>query len=132
MILETALCLVGALLGILCDWLSGWNRESILGWTAIAAYLVAYIAGGRHILLHAWSELVTGRINVDLLMIAAAIGSAAMEEWAEGGALLFLFSLSHTLETLILGRTRRAIAELMDLTPAEALVVDEQGERRDE
>src|SRR5262249_13045493 len=55
-------------------------------------------------------------------MIAAAAGAAAVNEWPEGAFLLFLFSLSNTLEQYVLGRTRRAIEALMDLSPEEASV----------
>ena len=62
-------------------------------------------------------------MNIDLLMILAAVGAAALGDWPEGAVLLFLFSLSHALEHFILGRTRGAIASLMKLTPDEAIVV---------
>ena len=62
-------------------------------------------------------------LTIDFLMILAAIGAAAIGDWAEGAILLFLFSLSHALEHFVLGRTRRAIRALMQLTPDEALVV---------
>ncbi|HET6426553.1 MAG TPA: hypothetical protein VFG20_22875, partial [Planctomycetaceae bacterium] len=100
MVIETVTCLTAGLIGIGCEWLAGHDS----GWSpwGIASrvfYLVAYIAGGRYTLLHAWGDLRNGRINIDVLMIAAAVGSAAIGHWSDGAALLFLFSLSHTLET---------------------------------
>lgn len=55
-------------------------------------------------------------------MLLAAIGAAWLGEWAEGGILLFLFSLSNAMEFYAVGRTRRAIRALMELRPPEALV----------
>ncbi len=131
MVIETIVCLVAGLFGLSCELLAGDGSVSS-PWivSSRVAYLVSYVAGGRFTLIHAWQDLRGGRVNIDLLMIAAAVGSAAIGHWSDGAALLFLFSLSHTMETLILGRTRRAIADLMDLAPEEALVVRKDGEIR--
>ncbi|MCG3146940.1 MAG: putative cadmium-transporting ATPase [Verrucomicrobiae bacterium] len=117
MAILTATCITGLLVG--------WGGEK-LGWLteaqAIVPYCISYLAGGFYAARRAFRELLTGSVNVDLLMIAAAIGAAIVNEWPEGAALLFLFSLSNTLEQYVLGRTRRAIEALMDLTPDEAVV----------
>lgn len=55
-------------------------------------------------------------------MITAAIGAAAIGEWAEGALLLFLFTLSSGLEEFALDQTRHAIEALTDLRPDTALV----------
>lgn len=90
---------------------------------ALTAFLIAFVAGGTQISGHAIEDLRGGRVTIDLLMILAAIGAAAIGNWADGAVLLFLFSLSHALETYVLGRTRRAIRSLMQLTPEEAVVL---------
>jgi Cd2+/Zn2+-exporting ATPase len=61
-------------------------------------------------------------------MILAAVGAAALGDWLEGAALLFLFSLSHTLEHFALYRTTRSINALIQLRPREALRVGPAGE----
>ncbi len=61
-------------------------------------------------------------LNVDLLMILAALGAAAIGQPAEGAMLLFLFSLSNTLQTYAMDRSRKAIEKLLDLRPAQATV----------
>lgn len=66
-----------------------------------------------------------GQLNVDLLMILAAIGAAAIGDWIEGVVLLFLFSLSGTLEAFAMCRTTRSIESLIQLRPREALLVRE-------
>jgi Cd2+/Zn2+-exporting ATPase len=60
------------------------------------------------------------RLDVNVLMTLAAIGAAMIGRWAEGGTLIFLFSLSNTLEHYALERTKSAVRALMDLRPAEA------------
>jgi Cd2+/Zn2+-exporting ATPase len=113
----TAVCISGLLIG--------WLGEKF-GWLdptqAIVPYTVAYVAGGFYAARRALRELFSGSVNVDLLMIVAAVGAAIVNEWPEGAVLLFLFSLSNTLEQYVLGRTRRAIEALMDLSPNEAVV----------
>jgi Cd2+/Zn2+-exporting ATPase len=61
-------------------------------------------------------------LNVDLLMLLAAVGAALIDQWHEGAMLLFLFSLSNVLQDYAIGRSRQAIRSLMKLYPAEAKV----------
>ncbi|GIX04536.1 MAG: hypothetical protein KatS3mg114_0405 [Planctomycetaceae bacterium] len=96
--------------------------------TVVILYGLAYLAGGWHTAVHAAQELLSGRLNIDILMLAAALGAAALGHYAEGVVLLFLFALSQLLETLILGRTRRAITELMHLSPETAVRLTPNGE----
>ncbi len=62
------------------------------------------------------------RFDVNLLMILAAVGAAIIGQPAEGTALLFLFSLSNTLQTYAMGRSRKAIEKLLDLCSPVATV----------
>ena len=62
------------------------------------------------------------RFDVNLLMILAAIGAGAIGYVFEAAVLMFLFSLSNTLEVYTMGRTRRALHALLKLRPARALV----------
>lgn len=116
------------LVGVTIENLSPANELNLGSWppgriAALTAFLIAFIAGGTQISGHAVDDLRSGRVTIDLLMILAAIGAAAIGDWPEGAILLFLFSLSHALEHFVLGRTRRAIRALMQLTPDEAVVV---------
>jgi Cd2+/Zn2+-exporting ATPase len=89
---------------------------------APALYAVAFVAGGAFGLLDGLRALRERRLDVNLLMILAALGAAAIGQPAEGAALLFLFSLSNTLQTYALDRSRRAIEKLLDLRPPMAVV----------
>ena len=101
---------------------------SVLQWTnaplfySIPAFALAYFFGSYFSLPAAIRALHHGSFSVDFLMLAAAAGAATLGRWQEGAILLFLFSLSNTLESYALGRTRRAIRALLDLRPARALV----------
>lgn len=84
---------------------------------------LAYLAGGSLPTLNAMKSLRQGQPTVDLLMIVAAVGAAAIGEWLEGIVLLFLFSLSGTLEAFAMYRTSRSIESLIQLRPREAWLV---------
>src|SRR5690606_33679912 len=97
----------------------------------IALYVVAYFSGGVLSLRQGLRELVDQRrIDVDLLMVLAAVAAASIGEWLEGGILLFLFSLSNAMQFYALQRTRRAITALMSMRPQAALRKDPDGETR--
>jgi len=70
----------------------------------------------------ALSALREWRIDIDLLMVLAAIGAALVDAPFEGAMLLFLFSLSNTLQHFAIDRSRNAIRELMKLNPQQARV----------
>ncbi len=93
-------------------------------------YVLTYLAGGTFATRTAIEATLHGHIEVDLLMVLAAIGAATIGGWVEGGILLFLFSLGNSLEHFALGRTHRAIRSLMELSPEDALVVRDGVERR--
>ncbi|MBI5953013.1 MAG: cadmium-translocating P-type ATPase [Chloroflexi bacterium] len=89
---------------------------------ATALYITAYIFGGWDISQHAWHAIKEKHFDTDLLMVMAALGAAALGEFAEGALLLFLFSLGHALEERALDRARAAVRALADLAPKVALV----------
>jgi Zn2+/Cd2+-exporting ATPase len=83
-------------------------------------WLVAYSAGGYRPLKESVSAMFEGKLNVDTLMVAAALGAAILGDWVEGAVLLFLFSLSGTLEAFATYRTNRSIESLIQLRPRQA------------
>lgn len=87
---------------------------------AVSAWIIAYLAGGLRPLWDAVSEIRFGKLNVDALMVVAAIGAASLGDWMEGVVLLFLFSLSGTLESFAMYRTNRSIESLVQLRPRKA------------
>ncbi len=79
------------------------------GWLVPTLYVIAYVAGGAFGLKGGIESLRARKIDVDLLMILAALGAAFVGQPFEGAMLLFLFSLSNTLQDFALDRTRSAI-----------------------
>ncbi len=62
--------------------------------------------------------------DMNLLMIIAIVGAIIIDQWFEGATVAFLFSVALLLEHWSVGRARRAVAALMDLTPTMAHVID--------
>ena len=89
--------------------------------SAFWAYFAAYITGGWRGSIKGVRSLLGGTVDVDLLMILAALGAAYVNHPFEGAMLLFLFSLSNTLQEMAIEKSRSAISALMKLRPETAL-----------
>src|SRR5882724_4113030 len=98
---------------------------------SLAGYLLAYLAGSWFTAQEVWERLRKNTIDVHFLMLAVAVGSAAIGAWGEGATLLFLFSFSGALEHFALGRTQREIRSLFREAPKVATVLDERGQERE-
>ena len=85
-------------------------------------FVVAYAAGGVFGLRAGLQSLMDRTIDVDLLMILAAVGAGLVGQPFEGAMLLFLFSLSNVLQEFAMEKTRSAISAMMKLRPASANV----------
>ena len=102
-----------------------WRMDSVgLETAAIAAYITAYVIGGYSKAKNGLMETIKLRkLNVEILMILAAIGSAIIGYWTEGAILIFIFAMSGALETYAMNKSHREISALMELQPEEAWLV---------
>ncbi len=82
--------------------------------------VIAYLAGGFYGIQQSLRSLYMGTLDIDFLMILAAMGAALVGQWRDGAVLLFLFSLSNALQDYAMGRSRKAIQALFALYPEEA------------
>jgi Cd2+/Zn2+-exporting ATPase len=85
--------------------------------------LAAIVLGGIYTARKAWTSLTSRHLDINVLMMVAVAGAIALGEWSEGASVVFLFALAQVLETRAMERARGAIRSLMDLAPAEAMVV---------
>jgi len=83
-------------------------------------YLAAILAGVWHILPRAWAAARGLRPDMNLLMAVAIAGAVGLGQWLEAASVAFLFALSQVLEGWSVGRARRAVGALLDLSPAAA------------
>jgi Cd2+/Zn2+-exporting ATPase len=86
-------------------------------------FVVAVGLAGSQTIWRAWTSLAAARLDIHVLMLIAVLGAIALGEWAEGASVVFLFALAQILESRAMARARGAIRALMDLAPAEALVI---------
>ena len=112
MLLLAALCGLCTLAGFFLRH-SGPNVAAVL-------FVAAYISGGWFASIQLAGELRRGVFDINLLMIVVAIGAAGVGAWAEGGTLLFLFSLSNALERFANHRTKQTIGSLLKSAPETA------------
>ena len=93
-----------------------------LGFEVVAEilYVLAMLAAAADVAVGTVRKLMTGVLDVDLLMLLAAIGATLMGRVGEAAVLLFLFALGHALEHLAMRRATRAIEALGDYAPAVA------------
>ena len=98
------------------------------GWSVLA--YVSVLAGSYFALNSALASLKAREIDVNLLMVLAAAGAVAVGQPSDAAALLFLFSLSSTLEVFAMARTRNAIEGLVKLRPSEAILITSEGDAR--
>ncbi len=112
----TGSCLILGVAGFIVQQLP---IDNAFGWSLIPL-IGAYAFGGFQTAVAAISSLARRELNVDSLMIIAAIGAAILGEWVEGVVLLFLFSLSGTLEKFASYRTSKSIESLVQLRPSTA------------
>ncbi|MEH1788814.1 MAG: heavy metal translocating P-type ATPase [Nostoc sp.] len=104
-----------------------------LGWLGLAFLLLpaAYVIGGYESAREGLATLFKEKeLDVDLLMIVAAIGAASLGLWRreyhliiDGAILILIFAISGALEGYAMQRTERSIRSLMSLTPDIARVL---------
>jgi Cd2+/Zn2+-exporting ATPase len=88
------------------------------------------MAGASLTVRRAMAALRVRALDINVLMLVAAVGAVALGQWSEAASVVFLFAFAQTLEARTLERARNAVRALMDLAPAEALVREAGGDRR--
>ena len=115
MLVLAAICGLSTLIGFLL------GRAGIRGEFIAPFFAVAYVTGGWFATQDVWHALKRGKIDIQFLMVAVAVGALFVRGWTEGATLLFLFSLSNGLEQFANYRTRKSIESLLKVAPKHAL-----------
>lgn len=85
-----------------------------------ALYTGCYVSGGWGPALDGLRALRGRVLDVDLLMIVAALGAAAIGQVFDGGLLIVIFATSGALESAAMQRTRDSVRGLLNLAPEQA------------
>lgn len=116
-----AAALVLFLLGMIAQWL---GAPVWLWW---GLYLSCYLTGGWEPCLAGLRALRERTLDVDLLMVVAAIGAAAIGQVLDGALLIVIFATSGALEALATARTEDSLRGLLDLAPETATRLTDTG-----
>nr|WP_274518788.1 heavy metal translocating P-type ATPase [Streptomonospora alba] len=90
-------------------------------------YALTYAAGGWEPASEGLRALRDKRLDVDLLMVAAALGAAAIGQVLDGALLIVIFASSGALEAVATARTADSVRDLLDLAPHRAYRVAADG-----
>ncbi|MEU9020253.1 heavy metal translocating P-type ATPase [Actinomadura sp. NPDC048394] len=96
-------------------------------WAWGALFAAAYVSGGWEPGWAGLRALRGGTLDVDLLMVVAALGAAAIGQVLDGALLIVIFATSGALEAVATARTSDSVRGLLDLAPATATRLADDG-----
>ena len=102
------------------SWITEWIGLAPVYPTVLS--IASLIIGGFPILKSAVKTLLIPDLNVDTLVSIAAVSATAVGAYHEAAAVLFIMLLGESLEGLTVGKARKAIASLIQLSPKTAWV----------
>lgn len=92
-------------------------------------FIASFLIGGWYQAVEGVQDTIENKkLNVDILMVLAAIGASVIGYWMEGALLIFIFSLSGSLEVMATNRSTKSITDLMNLTPEKAKKILDNGD----
>ncbi|MFJ9037322.1 heavy metal translocating P-type ATPase [Streptomyces sp. NPDC102406] len=97
------------------------------GWSWGPLYGVAYVTGGWEPGWEGLKALRDKTLDVDLLMVVAALGAAAIGQFLDGALLIVIFATSGALEAVATARTADSVRGLLDLAPRTATRIGADG-----
>ena len=116
---------------LICAWVSRYIKPGILGevpplgnirgFTDILAIAVI-VFGGYSIFKNALLTLLSRNLNVNVLVSVAAIAAVSIGDYLEAATVIFILLLGEFLEDFTVGRTRKAVSQLIKITPQQATV----------
>jgi Zn2+/Cd2+-exporting ATPase len=106
---------------------STWNTATIAYHILVG---VAFLLGFGYGSAEAWEALREGKLDIHFLMVLGAVLAVVLGSEMEGAILLFLFTLSGSLEDYAMQRTHAALESLMKLFPKEAVLIDAAGNQK--
>ena len=113
--------------------LAGWLLQISQApeWSWWTAYLACYLAGGWEPTRSGLQELRERRLDVDLLMIVAAVAAASIGQVFDGALLIVIFATSGALEVVVTQRTADSVTALLGLAPERATLYAPDGTTRE-
>ncbi len=103
----------------------------LAGWPAFVPFglfVACYVAAGWGPLVSGLRAAGRGVIDVDLLMVLAAVCAAGTGKLVDGALLFVIFACARALAAVALGRTRDSVRGLLELTPQHAVRITTGGQ----
>lgn len=111
-----------------------YNLETVIpnfdyGWILpLSLYIVIYLIISYDILIKAAKNIAHGQVfDENFLMIVATFGAFAIREFPEAVAVMLFYQIGEFFQDLAVGKSRKSIAELMDIRPDFANLLKEDG-----
>lgn len=115
----TAISGAGTIVGFLLSY--GGLSENITN----ILFLTSIITGGIFVVKGAVKGLTKNRfLNIEFLVVIASIGALYLGELGEASAVIFFFSLAEAFESFGVKRSRKALEELVNNNPKQAILKD--------
>jgi Cd2+/Zn2+-exporting ATPase len=87
-------------------------------WTELLIFLVSYVLIGGEVVLRALRNILRGQVfDENFLMTIATIGAFSIGEFPEGVAVMLFYQIGEMFQDAAVNRSRKSIAELMDIRP---------------
>ncbi|MBR0133609.1 MAG: cadmium-translocating P-type ATPase [Lachnospiraceae bacterium] len=120
------------LAGMVLLWTKVLDEEGDM-WLCLVIFLVPYLIVGYDILIGAAKNIARGEVfDEKFLMIVATFGAFAIKEFEETVAVMLLFQIGELFQSIAVGRSRKSIADMMDIAPEYAnLLKGDEVERVD-
>ena len=97
-------------------------------WIELPSFLVPYFIVGYDVLLKAFKNIRNGQVFDEcFLMTIATVGAIATGEYREGVAVMLFYQIGELFQSIAVGKSRKNIADLMDICPEVANVLHEDG-----
>ena len=99
------------------------------GWLRFGLFLLPYFIVGWDILWKALKGIKNRQpFDENFLMAVATVGAMALGEYTEAVAVMLFYQIGELFQSYAVGKSRRSIAQLMDIRPDWANVEDENGQ----
>ncbi len=124
LVLETLAVVVSFVLIILALILERFASPSTL--TVMILYGIAFAVGGFAKAKEGLEKTIEDRhLNVEFLMIFAALAAYLTGNYSEGAILILIFSISGVMESYASAKSEKALSSLLNLAPETALLYDQ-------
>lgn len=117
-IVSLVLFLIVFIIDLSIDLSKIFQNENVSWILPFSLYFLIYVLIGYDVILKAFKNIIHGRIlDENFLMSIATIGAFAIQEFAEGVAVLLFYQVGEWFQSYAVGKSRKSIAELMNIRP---------------